>query len=248
MASISETGHAVNVDNFGALITGIKGLGPRYNPATDNLKVASLESLYNAAPGVLTKVKTGKTDFDTATNLRQQRFDPLPSLATSVFNAFSICGASKEAIADMKTVNKKIQGTRAKRKDVSPSDSEATPPAPKTVSASQQSFTMLADNFEKMIVICESEPQYKPNESDITVSALRSYHQSLLDANKAMAQVEEAFARCLESRDSFLYAPDSGVIDLAGKVKKYVRSVFKTASPEFKRLNAIRFKKIKPGR
>ena len=48
------------------------------------------------------------------------------------------------------------------------------------------------------------------------------------------------------SRDEELYAGTTGLVDLAGLVKKYVKSVFGGDSAQFKQLSDLEFKLVKP--
>ena len=114
MASTSETGHAKNVANFQDLISFCQGYGSIYNPTKQSLKISELQNLYQTANEKLTSVKTTKTSFDNATNNRKNSFSDLKPFATKIINAFSVSGADNLAVADEKSVNKKIQGTSKK--------------------------------------------------------------------------------------------------------------------------------------
>jgi hypothetical protein len=69
------------------------------------------KALYQLAQDKLNATKTQKTNFDNATNERRNSFANLKPLATKIINAFAVSGADTLAIADAKTVNKKLQGT-----------------------------------------------------------------------------------------------------------------------------------------
>ena len=114
MASTSETGHAKNIANFQDLISFCQGYGASYNPTKESLKIPQLQALYQLAQDKLNATKTQKTAFDTATNERRNSFANLKPLATKIINAFAVSGADTLAIADAKTVNKKLQGTSSK--------------------------------------------------------------------------------------------------------------------------------------
>ena len=61
----------------------------------------------------LKQAKTTKISFDNSTNSRQLAFKDMKPLATKVFNALAISGATTLAVADAKIINRKIQGAKA---------------------------------------------------------------------------------------------------------------------------------------
>lgn len=116
MPPFFETGHAKNIANFEDLISFCQGYGANYNPTKESLKILNLQDLHQKAQDKLNNVKTQKTAFDYATNERMTAFKSLKPLATKVINAFAVSGADVLAIADAKTVNKKLQGGSSKKK------------------------------------------------------------------------------------------------------------------------------------
>ena len=109
MASISETGHAKNVATFEDLISFCTGYGVTYNPSKVALKLPGLTTQLTAANAALQAVKTAKTTFDNATNAREISFKPLKSLATKVVSALAATEATPQVVADVKSINNKIQ-------------------------------------------------------------------------------------------------------------------------------------------
>ena len=142
MPSISETGHAKNVANFEDLISFCNGYGATYNPSKDALTITKLKDLQTTAKASLQQAKTNKTSFDNATNARQLAFKDLKPLATKVVNALALSGATALAVADAKTINRKIQGAKANggtKTPTPPANPNAPIPTDKTISTSQQS-------------------------------------------------------------------------------------------------------------
>ncbi len=242
MASTSEVGHAKNVANFYDLISFAQGYGATYNPSKNSLKLPQLNSLYTQANADLNGVTSKNTGYNNAVNDRIEAFDGLRSLSTRLVNALETTDASKEKVDDAKGFNRKMQGQRATKKE-QPVDPNQ--PAPKTISSSQQSYDQMIQHFEGMISVLESEPSYTPNESDLKVTALQSKLQDLKDNNNKVADAYTAVSNARIERNKTLYTDDSGLVDTAGEVKKYVKSVFGATSPEFGQIKGIKFKKEK---
>jgi hypothetical protein len=72
-----------------------------------------LQELQSNAKAILQQTKTTKTNFDNATNARQLAFKDLKPFTTKIVNAIAVSGAITLAIADAKTINRKIQGAKA---------------------------------------------------------------------------------------------------------------------------------------
>lgn len=113
MSSTSETGHAKNLSHFQSLISFCKGYGTSYNPSRNALKTANLDTQFTACETALDDVKEEKKNFDNATNARMDLFKPFKKLSTKIVNALDATEASKSTVDDAKTINRKIQGSRA---------------------------------------------------------------------------------------------------------------------------------------
>ena len=252
MASTSETGHAKNVANFEDLISFCTGYGATYNPSKAAIQIASLNTLRTNAQGSITGVNSSKTAFTNATNSRQASFDPLKKLCTKIVNALDATDATDKLVKDAKTINNKIQGKRSGDKTKPPpTPFPPMPPMPtptpedKSISVSQQSYDSLIENFDKLIQLVSSEPTYTPNETDLQVSTLTTSLGNLKTTNTAVINAYTNYSNSRITRNSILYAATSGLVDIAGDVKKYVKSVFGATSPQFKQVSKLEFKKVK---
>ena len=250
MASTSETGHAKNVANFEVLISRSTGYGTSYNPTKNSIKIASMNTILASARTSLQTVKTTKTAFDNATNAREIAFANLKKTCTRIVNALDATDAAKQTVNDAKTINRKIQGKRADNKKtltVTPSNVDTTPPVPEIVqiSVSQQSYDSLVDNFTKLIVAVTAEPLFTPNENDLKVTALNTLLTNLKTTNTAVINATPAYHTAVISRNTILYQPDTGLVDIALDVKKYVKSVFGAKSQQFAEISGLEFKKLK---
>ena len=249
MASHSETCHAKNVANFEDLISFCTGYGTTYNPVNVNIKLPGLNAKHTAALAAIQAVKTTKTAFDNATNAREIIFASLKKLSTRIVNALEATTAAKQTVDDAKTVNRKIQGKRANGKltkadaGLIENPEQPTEPVDKTISVSQQSYDALIDNFAKLIQTVTAEPLYLPNETDLKIATLNTLLTNLKTANTGVISATTAYSNGRISRDTILYAPTTGLVDMALEVKKYVKSLFGATSPQYKQVSGLQFKK-----
>lgn len=238
MTSRSETGHAKNVANFETEISFCTAYGTAYNPSKKTLKLEALNALLTQSRTSLSEIVNAKNQLDLRINERQIKFNPLKPTATRIINALEATDASSQTIADAKSINNKIQGRRSSAK---PKDGEEV----RTISTSQQSYDSLLDNFSKLIDLVSSEPSYTPNEEELKVATLTAYTQELQTANTNVINANTAYSNAMISRDKTLYATDTGLIDTALNVKKYVKSVFGATSPQYKQISKLEFKRPK---
>lgn len=250
MASTSETGHAKNVANFEDLISFCTGYGTVYNPSKNSIKLVALGTLFTSSKSALLSVKSKKTAFDNACNAREIAFIPLKKFCTRIVNALESTDAAKQTVDDAKTINRKIQGKRAnssKKETPVPTDNNTTTSITETnqISVAQQSFDSLIDNFDKLVVSVSAESYYIPNENDLKVTALNTTLTNFKTLNTAVISATTPYSNAMITRDSSLYQTDTGLVDVALEVKKYVKSVFGASSPQYKQVSSLAFKKIK---
>ncbi|HND43449.1 MAG TPA: hypothetical protein PKX51_14110 [Cyclobacteriaceae bacterium] len=245
MTSTSETGHARNVAAFEDLISFCTAYGASYNPAKAALKTAALTAQLTAATTAVQAVKVAKTAYDNATNARELAFKPLKPLVTRVVNAMAASEASKPTLADVKSVNNKIQGKRAKavaKPDAKALAEGATPV--RTASASQQSFDKLIDNFTQLIATVSAEPKYVPNENDLKVPALNALLADMKAKNSAVINANTVVSNARIARDKVMYDATTGLFETALAVKVYVKSVYGATSPQYKQVGGLKFSNL----
>ena len=174
MPSTTETGHAKNVANFEDLISFCTGYGTSYNPSKAGIKLPALNTLFTSAKKSLTAINTALPPNTNAVNAREIVFAPLSKLITRVVNAVESSSVSKQVIADVKTIARKIQGKRASDKLPTVVDDPNTPEdeSQKSISASQMSFDNRIENMDKLIQLLASQTGYAPNETDLKVATL----------------------------------------------------------------------------
>jgi hypothetical protein len=240
MASTTETGHAKNVATFEDLISYCTGYGATYNPSKAALKIPALTTQFTGANAALQAVKVAKTAFDNTTNAREIAFKPMKTLSTKIVSALAATEASKQTLDDVKSINLKIQGRRAKA--VKKSDAEGAEPV-NTASTSQQSYDKMIDHFTQLIATLTAEPKYLPNENELKLTALNTMLTDLKAKNTAVINATTAVSNARINRDRAIYAEEAGMIDTAQDVKMYVKSVFGASSPQYKQVSKLRFTK-----
>jgi hypothetical protein len=242
MASTSEVGHAKNVANFQDLTAFVVGYGATYNPSKNALKLPQLNALITISQTNLADVVTKNTAFNNVVNERIIEFNNLKGLATRVINALETTDATNEKVSDAKTFNRKLQGKRAS-KVVAPTDPNT--PAPNTISVSQQSYDQQIQHFAGLLAILQTEPSYIPNETDLTLANLNTKKANLTAKNNAVSTAYTNVSNSRIARNNTLYGTESGLVDIANEVKKYIKSIFGATSPEFSQVRGIQFKIIK---
>ncbi len=237
MPSTSETGHYRNIANFHQLTQYCSGFGAQYNPANIQIAVPGLTSLHSNANTLHQAVATARQPYVNAVNERQLRFKELPGFATRIVNALvASTGVSDLLISDARTILRKIRGSRAV--SVNP-DSETS------ISVSQRSYDMLLDHFVELVALVSAVATYTPNETELQIPNLNNAKTQATALNQSVVTASVALANARLQRNKALYADPIGLIFVAKDVKAYVKSVFGGASPEFKLVNAIRFRLVK---
>ena len=242
MASTSEIGHAKNVANFQDLIEFVTGYGATYNPSKNSLKLPQLIALKATAETKLKDVISKNTAYNNTVNERMIAFGSIKSLSTRLVNALQTTDASDKTIEDAKGFNRKMQGKKASSMQ-KPTDPDAV--APTTISTSQQSYDQLIQHFSGLVSVLETEPTYSPNETELQIATLSTKIADLNTQNKAVATAYPNISNSRIARNETLYTSENGIYETAGEVKKYVKSVFGTSSPQYNQVSGIKFNKPK---
>lgn len=203
MANINETGHAKNVATFEKLVTNVTGLGTVYNPAKESIQPAALNALLGAAKAAINGFNAAEALWKNAVKAREQVFDPLSKFITRVNNALKASGSSSLIDEAAMTLFRKLQGRRAtpKMTDEEKQAAEAEGKEVNESSSSQMSFDNRLDNFDKLIKLLASVPEYAPNEPELSVEGLTALYNDLNSKNLAViaAEVPLTNARIVDS-------------------------------------------------
>lgn len=239
--SRSEVGHAKNTSNLGTLATAVESFGTVYTPASTALTAANLKTIKTNAEVVLGKIDAANAAYTTAANRRQAAFEGMSKITTRVLGAVKALCTAKE-YKDAQSIVKKIRGGGNKKAKAA---ADGAAPDAKTASTSQMSFDSRLDNFRQLTALLAGIPAYNPNEAGLKVSGLNAYLNNLVPHNEAVAKPWDALVNLRAERDKLLYAPDTGAVALAARVKAYVKSVYGAGTKQYKLVSGIEFKIVK---
>lgn len=253
MGNYSEVGHAKNVDNFEDLINRCTGFGVSYNPSLNAIKIANMNTLRTNALTALANTVTAFTAYANAVDNRQITFDPLQKMATRVLNALKASGASDAVIKDALTINRKIQGKRAKPvKEVEitqtqmvagPNPIPVDPKVPVNISVSQLGFDSMFEHYSKLLNLLTTVVAYNPNENELKIVGLNILLTNMKAANTTAITETTNVINARIARNTLLYANVTGLITVASECKSYLKSVYGATSPQYKSVSSIKFTK-----
>lgn len=247
MTSTSETGHAKNVANFNELISFVSGYGEAYNPSKASIKLTALQTLLADAMSAMDAVNAAMPAYSNAVSAREAAFEPLNKLITRVMNAVKASDISPQVEESVKSLVRKIQGTRAtaKKTDAQKAAMTAEGKEVKEISSSQMSYENRLDNFDKLIQLLSSIELYAPNEPELKITALTELYNDLKDKNKAVVNTATPLSNARIARNNIFYKADTGLMDIAADVKTYIKSLFGASSPQYKQVSKLEFKGVK---
>ncbi len=247
MTSKTETGHAKNVANFDDLISFVTAYGATYNPSKAAIKLTALQTLSTNAKNAISAVNATMPALSNAIAAREVAFEPLNKLITRVSNAIKATDTTKQVDENVKTLVRKIQGTRAKPKATEAEKAAAAAEGKviKEISSSQMSFDSRLDHFDKLIKLLTSLTLYAPNEAELKVTALTALYNDLKTKNTAVVNATAPLSNARITRNDILYKPNTGLVDIAIDTKTYIKSVFGASSPQYKQVSGLEFKTVK---
>lgn len=238
---MAETGIIPNIEKFATLIASCQGYSTRYNPVNPKLIITALQTVHTNAIDSVDDVTNLASPRTNVINARQDLFALLPPYATRIIASLSVSvNIKKNTLDDAKYFLRKIRGERKSKKILNPS-----PENPQQISASQRSYQNQAEWFSKLINFVLSQPTYAPNETELKDAALHAFETSLENTNDAAINANAPWLQALINRDIILYAPETGLVDVAFDVKKYVKSVKEISAEEFALISGLRFTRPK---
>lgn len=246
MASKSDISHAKNVTNFDSLISAVLTIGPGYNPSRDSLKLPALQTLFAVANKSLIEVNSAHSATSTAIDQRELAFKPMGSLFTKVHNALKASGSSVQADETAKTIFRKLQGKRASAKlnKEQKAALEADGKEANQKSSSQMGYDDRVENFEKLISLLQSIPEYNPNEEELKIVTLQALLDDLKVKNSQVVKNNFLLEAARGVRKEIVNTSLTGLVDIASDVKSYIKSVFGARSTQYKLVSGLRFAKL----
>jgi hypothetical protein len=247
MTMINESGDMRLLSNFRQLIDHVSG-ETNYKPANDDIKKPALEAQYTAANAAVEDVPVKMAAYKSALVDRQSTYDDLDPIVMRARNMLKASGAEQSTLDNAETYVRKILG---RRKSAKPKPAAGNPaggantPATETAakhSASQLSFENRAGNLDAFIEILAGVADYKPNEADLKVTALRALSNDLKTKNNAVSAAFAPLSQARGARDQLLYGKEDSVVSTAQLIKAYVSAAFGTTSQLNKQIKGLRFK------
>ena len=246
MANTSDNSHAKNVTNFESLISAVTIIGDAYKPTKDSIKLTALQMLLASANDSLIALKNAESANSTAIDVRELAYKPLGSLFTKVSNALKASSSSEQADKTAQTIFRRLQGKRATAKltDDEKKSMEAGGVGVNQISASQMGYDERVNNFEKLIALLQTIPEYKPNEDELKVETLQTLLTDLKTKNSEVVKTYLVLETARGVRNGLLYKPQTGIVDVSLDIKAYIKSVFGATSTQYKLISKLRFVKI----
>ncbi len=243
MKKQNDSGYPVNVRNFKSLIDLIISFGAAYKPVKFSIQLENLQALFNKILLALKVVDQTAREMSTAQKMRQQVFYDLEAFVTCIVGAVGSCDIMPGKVEKFESLVKKFRGTRATPAPSAPESPDAPEkPAARTNSTTQNSFTRKQDNFAELVTFLEGEPNYLTDELDLKVEMLELMVSELEARNDEVSKTKSAYFIARIDRDKLFFEPVNGLVPCTKAVKKYVKSVFKASSPEYKSISGIAFK------
>ena len=243
MASTTETGHANNVANFESLIISATAFGTSYNPSKESIKLTALQILLTNSKETLNSLNISQSAYSNAVAARESAFEPFSKLITRVNNALKASDTTVQVDESAQTIVRKLQGRRASAKITEEEKKvlEAEGKEVNQISATQLSYDSRLENLDKLIMLLESVPYYKPNEEDLKVESLKSLQADLRAKNNDVVLASIQLSNARIARNELLYKPLTGLVDTAFDFKVYIKSVFGATSPQYKQISKLKF-------
>jgi hypothetical protein len=239
MASTSETGHDVNIQQYKLIIDRCTEFTTNYQPSNTALTIANMTLQWTAVSTAHNSYLQKLVDTKVPIDEREDLFQLLKGIVTRANNMFGSTSAKASVKKDVRGYKVKILGSNVKIKMM-----EGGIPDPKYVSNSQQSFVKKIYNFQQFILLLKSDTNYSPNEDILKIASLESF---LVDLKAKNLSVEEILGHALHYRglrDHGLYDVETGVYDVTQMCKKYVKGVYGASSLEAKSVCMIKLRRI----
>jgi hypothetical protein len=246
MGSKSEKGHAVNAANFMRIVQYCAKLGVAYTPPSDEISLVNLESKVVEMQTAIEEFNVKGATWMKVVNERETAIEPLNRLLTRVRNLVKACNVSQAFKDDVSSLVKEIQGVRAKPKIVAEPENPLVPTGETVVyiSAAQTGYDNRLNNFDRLIELLKTEPNYLPEEDDLKIAALEALQDLLVEKNTGVAVKTPDVDYGRIDRDNKMYSGEGNGADLAGKIKAYFKAKFGGNSQEYHAITKWEYKKL----
>ena len=104
------------------------------------------------------------------------------------------------------------------------------------------SYNSRLENFEWFIIFLSKIPEYNPNEEDLKIESLKALHSDLKAKNNLVMTAHSKMETERTQRNTMLYQPLTGIVDISIDIKNYIKSLFGASSHQYKQISTLRFK------
>jgi hypothetical protein len=238
MASKFETGHFKNMANFNSLISYLQAL-PNYAPDAQELKLTELVSVQNQAKATTDQLVTTAAALQQKVNDRQQLFDQARKLAVRLMRYLEARFADNEAaLKDVRSHYTNLFSKKVNKKETIAPDGTVSE---KTYSSSRLSFDSMAENFQKMVERLSTFHDYTPSEPSLQLLTLKQQYQELMNVNKTVNEQYIVVSNARIARDKMMYDKNTGMVDIAQRIKKYLQYQYGTQSEHTQYADRLKF-------
>jgi hypothetical protein len=241
----NESGHEQNVINFERLKAMVITFGAVYNPPKRALTIPGLTELLEKGKLEISAVNTAEVGDKNAVADRTLLFSDFDNTITRVINALRISGVSATTLAQAEALVRDLRGKRATGilSEEELAAEKAKGNDVKQVTVHNASIDSKVENFSKLILLLESIPEYKPNETELTIETLKAKLAGIKTKITTSFDTDATLDAARLSRNDVLYADKTGLVDTAQEVKLYTKSLFGATSPQYKQISSITFTK-----
>ena len=239
MASNQETGHAVNNSNFKLMIDKCTSFGKAYNPSNADITILGMTTKWTDSDSISGDLSTAVMNSKNPINERELVFAPLSKTVTKTINYLKSTKASKLLKDDAKGLGDRMRGFGVKVAKLP----DGTPD-PKSVSTSHQGYVQRAETFKQLKDLYASDANYVPNEVELQVATLQNKYLQMKNLNDSIGTIIGPVEKLRAERNTALYAPETGMVDIALACKAYVKGLFGAGSAESKMVSGIKFRRL----
>lgn len=242
MATVFETGRAVNASNFVEKVNIIERRKSEYKPTNPAILLEALLPKKKIVQDVLEDVSAATEAKISAVNKRLAVYEEMEKRASSSVNILGSSDASTFEINRGKTLLKKFKSIRLT--DI-PNEEEikvkaalkgTTPIIPKKISISQQGFINRLSHFRDLINYLGTVTAYQPEEADLTIIALKELATKAEGLNENRNKQGDLLADAVENRETVMNSEPNGAYYLSKKIMLYVLGSHGRGSAFYKEL------------
>lgn len=243
MASKNEQGHAINLANFGFLLTDISLIGTGFNPSKSILKSAALLTLQTNAKNANDAVLVAESNERIAMAAQNEFLKTFDPYLRRIKNAILVSATSDTFDSSIQTIFRELFGTRVSKRltDEEKEAAKAAGVEKKQNSSSHLQIENRINNFDRLIKQLTPVTAYAPNEADLKITALTAKLNDIKLKHTTYASCKIASENARANRDAIFYNEKTGLVAVATECKIYIKSAFGSSSAIYKNVCKYKF-------